>query len=266
MPPPEAHAIHQLKADLGYLVGLRVDPDLAPRPVQGVVDPPAHRELPRPGLERDDVAGAAPQIPHPVQPGREPADQLFVELDLVLLCFPLALRPLPRVVDLAWNSSQRRSCSRPPRVSIGSPSLAISRPEQKAVYANRRCVRGRRGRRLQRCRGEVVERTFASGLLRVRSSTAKRVLVNGIRLGYEEGLGGEQNGNVSRQELLDPSKAWWGGRPGRLADRPRYSISLSLGVVPLGTRALRGSPPSTHRSRCWLVATLQDPPSAPTRR
>ena len=56
--------------------------------------------IPRPGLERDDVGGAAPQVPHPVQPGREPADQLFVELDLVLLRFPLALRPLPRVGDL----------------------------------------------------------------------------------------------------------------------------------------------------------------------
>ena len=32
---------------------------------------------------------------------------------------------------------------------------------QKALYGNRRRVRGRRGRRLQRCRGEVVERTFA---------------------------------------------------------------------------------------------------------
>ena len=37
---------------------------------------------------------------------------------------------------------------------------------------------------------------------------------------------------AARQELLDPSKAWWGGRRGRLADRPRYSISVSLGVVP----------------------------------
>jgi len=65
-----------------------------------VVYPPAHREPPRPGLERDDVAGAAPQIPHPIQPGRVPADQLFVEPDLVLLCFPLARRPLLRVVEL----------------------------------------------------------------------------------------------------------------------------------------------------------------------
>ena len=35
------------------------------------------------------------------------------------------------------------------------------RAAQKALYANRRRVRGRRGRRLQRCRGEVVERSFA---------------------------------------------------------------------------------------------------------
>ena len=35
------------------------------------------------------------------------------------------------------------------------------RAAQKALYANRRRVRGRRGRRLQRRRGEVVERSFA---------------------------------------------------------------------------------------------------------
>ena len=37
---------------------------------------------------------------------------------------------------------------------------------------------------------------------------------------------------AARQELLDPSKAWWGGRRGRLADWPPYSISVSLDVVP----------------------------------
>lgn len=35
------------------------------------------------------------------------------------------------------------------------------RAAQRALYANRRRVGGRRGRRLQRCCGEVVERTFA---------------------------------------------------------------------------------------------------------
>ena len=58
---------------------------------------------------------------------------------------------------------------------------------------------------------------------------------------------------AARQELLDPSKAWWGGRRGRLADRPRYSISVSLGVVPL-VLPRRGSP-STHRGRGWLRST-----------
>ena len=38
---------------------------------------------------------------------------------------------------------------------------------------------------------------------------------------------------AARQELLDPSKTWWGGRPGRLADRRCCPISVSLGVVPL---------------------------------
>ena len=38
---------------------------------------------------------------------------------------------------------------------------------------------------------------------------------------------------AARQELLDPSKAWWGGRRGRLADRRCCPISVSLGVVPL---------------------------------
>ena len=34
---------------------------------------------------------------------------------------------------------------------------------------------------------------------------------------------------AARQELLDPSKLWWG----RLADRRRCSFSVSLGVIPL---------------------------------
>ena len=38
---------------------------------------------------------------------------------------------------------------------------------------------------------------------------------------------------AARQELLDPSKAWWGGRRGRLADRRCHPVSVSLGVVPL---------------------------------
>ena len=60
------------------------------------------------------------------------------------------------------------------------------RAAQKALYANRRRVRGRRGRRLQRCRGEVVERSFAhlyetGGMRRVwvrgHDNVRKRVLI-----------------------------------------------------------------------------------------
>ena len=69
---------------------------------------------------------------------------------------------------------------------------------------------------------------------------------------------------AARQELLDPSKAWWGGRRGRLADRPRYFISVSLGVVPL-VLPRRGSP-STHRGRGWLRSTRSfRTASAPTK-
>ena len=69
---------------------------------------------------------------------------------------------------------------------------------------------------------------------------------------------------AARQELLDLSKAWWGGRRGRLADRPRYPIGVSLGVVPL-VLPRRGSP-STIRSRGWLRSTRSfGTASAPTK-
>ena len=78
------------------------------------------------------------------------------------------------------------------------------RAAQKALYANRRRVRGRRGRRLQRCRGEVVERTFAhmyetGGMRRVwvrgHENVRKRVLLQaaacniGLLLRSQTGIG-----------------------------------------------------------------------------
>ena len=78
------------------------------------------------------------------------------------------------------------------------------RAAQKALYANRRRVRGRRGRRLQRCRGEVVERTFAhmyetGGMRRVwvrgHENVRKRVLLQaaacniGLLLRRQTGVG-----------------------------------------------------------------------------
>ena len=65
------------------------------------------------------------------------------------------------------------------------------RAAQKALYANRRRVRGRHGRRLERCRGEVVERSFAhmyetGGMRRVwvcrHENVRKRVLIPSGRL------------------------------------------------------------------------------------
>ena len=53
------------------------------------------------------------------------------------------------------------------------------------------------------------------------------------------------------KSYFDPSKAWWGGRRGWLADRRCYPISVSPCVVPL-VLVLRGSPGT--RSRGWLVA------------
>ena len=78
------------------------------------------------------------------------------------------------------------------------------RAAQRALYANRRRVRGRRGRRLQRCRGEVVERTFAhmyetGGMRRVwvrgHENVRKRVLIQaaacniGLLLRHQTGIG-----------------------------------------------------------------------------
>jgi len=60
-------------------------------------------------------------------------------------------------------------------------------PEQRAVYANRRRIRGARGRRLLRKRGELLERAFAHYLdtarmrrvhLRGRGNILKRLLVH----------------------------------------------------------------------------------------
>ena len=78
------------------------------------------------------------------------------------------------------------------------------RAAQQALYANRRRVGGRRGRRLQRCRGEVVERSFAhmyetGGMRRVwvrgHENVRKRVLIQaaacniGLLLRHQTGIG-----------------------------------------------------------------------------
>ena len=54
---------------------------------------------------------------------------------------------------------------------------------------------------------------------------------------------------AARQELLDPSKAWWGGRRGRLADRPRYSHQRIAGRGAPLVLPCRGKSQYASRSR-----------------
>ena len=106
--------------------------------------------------------------------------------------------------------------------------------EQRAVYANRRRVRGGRSRRLQKRRGEFVERSFAhcyeTGALRrvyVRgtANVLKRVLVQAV--GFNIGL------------LLRKLTGW--GKPRQAQGRQNAVVALLRGVFAVQTalRALR---------------------------
>ena len=84
------------------------------------------------------------------------------------------------------DASDGDTATLPETLIMAGETPPEKRAAQKALYANRRRVRGRRGRRLQRCRGEVVERTFAhlyetGGMRRVwvrgHENVRKRVLI-----------------------------------------------------------------------------------------
>ena len=128
---------------------------------------------------------------------------------------------------------------------------------QKALYGNRRRVRGRRGRRLQRCRGEVVERTFAhmyetGGMRRVwvrgHENVRKRVLIQaaacniGLLLRRQTGV----------RYAPEPAGAGcFGDLPlDRASDRPLGASEARLGVQmdPDGARRLNRSSPSCLNS------------------
>ena len=68
---------------------------------------------------------------------------------------------------------------------------------------------------------------------------------------------------AARQELLDPSKAWWGGRRGRFADRRCYPISVSPGVVPprlaRSARSFRTASAPTRCQRAQVNYTGRGP-------
>ena len=87
------------------------------------------------------------------------------------------------VVDHTVRPSTSRRCWQEKKTGETPPQ---KRAAQKALYGNRRRIRGNRGRRLQRRRGELVERPFAhqyetGGLRRVwvrgHENVRKRVLI-----------------------------------------------------------------------------------------
>ena len=111
------------------------------------------------------------------------------------------------------------------------------RAAQKALYANRRRVRGRRGRRLQRCRGEVVERSFAhlyetGGMRRVwvrgHENVRKRVLLQaaacniGLLLCRQTGVGTPRSLQGRAVSAFAP--------PDRAFGRPLGASDARLGV------------------------------------
>ena len=150
------------------------------------------------------------------------------------------------------------------------------RAAQKALYANRRRVRGRRGRRLQRCRGEVVERTFAhlyetGGMRRVwvrgHENVRKRVLIQaaacniGLLLRRLTGVGtprslqGRALSAICRLigRLID--------RWGRLTRAWTPTAGVQMDTDGVGARRLNRSSPSCLNSGaqrtdfCRLVST-----------
>ena len=132
------------------------------------------------------------------------------------------------------------------------------RAAQKALYANRRRVRGRRGRRLQRCRGEVVERTFAhmyetGGMRRVwvrgHENVRKRVLIQaaacniGLLLRHQTGIG-------TPRSLQGRALSAIFRLIGRLIDRwGRLRRAWGVQIDTDGARRLNCSSPSCLNSR-----------------
>jgi transposase len=125
---------------------------------------------------------------------------------------------------------------------------------QLPVYANRRRLRGARGRRLMRLRGERIERSFAhlydtGGMrrtyLRGHTNILKRLLIH---------AGGFNLGLVMRQQIGS-------GTPRGLQDRPATAsarLLLLLGALrPWLVAIFRMAP--THRA-CAPVSVIDSPP------
>ena len=143
-----------------------------------------------------------------------------------------------------WSPTRGR---RPARAGSGVGAVGRTRRRERPtsvlrrrLYGNRRRIRGDRGRRLQRRRGELVERPFAhqyetGGLRRVwvrgRENVRKRVLIQaaGCNLGQllrrltgvgtPRSLQGRALSAICG--LIGPLTALWGRRPRTRGDEPR---------------------------------------------
>ena len=163
--------------------------------------------------------------------------------------WPDLTRP-PRVSE----PERGRRCWQDKKTGEKPPDKAAA---QKALYGNRRRVRGRRGRRLQRCRGEVVERTFAhlyetGGMRRVwvrgHENVRKRVLIQAAACNI--GLLLRRQTGVGTPRSLQ-GRACFGDLPlDRASDRPLGASEARLGVQmdPDGARRLNRSSPSCLNS------------------
>lgn len=126
-------------------------------------------------------------------------DEAFDNL-AVVVCEPIARRQMSETVmaelvaDRGYHSGavliaqqEKGICTYIPEPRRGRRRWRGRRAERDATYANRRRVRGRRGRRLNRLRGELVERSFAHAYetgrmrrthLRGHDNILKRLLVH----------------------------------------------------------------------------------------
>jgi transposase len=122
---------------------------------------------------------------------------------------------------------------------------------QAAVYANRRRMRGARGRRLMRRRGEIVERSFAhlydtGGMrrthLRGHANILKRLLIHAG--GCNVGLWVRQRLGVGTPRALQGAVA------------SLFTVIVTWWCVTTGVRLARGHDPASHsasgQSKGWL--------------
>jgi transposase len=140
------------------------------------------------------------------------------------------------------------------RVWTDADTGAVKSAEQAAVYANRRRIRGKRGKALLRKRGELLERSFAhcyetGGLrrthLRGHPNILKRLLIH---------VAGFNLGLVMRQLIGI-------GKPRRVQDGLAAALLASFGLI----RRLLGVLEALWErcSRCWRppVLAILKPPS-----